>query len=248
MSFSGVLRGSASLGTLLEAAGYPSVPSTSTPAPGTSDPYFSGGYSTQRHGCAGGGSICGLQIEHNYTGVRDNATNRASYAAALVRVYETYLAQNFSFGLGTGAHDIMVDDDNANNDTTRARFTWTSSWSLTTNNTQKHLNSFRLADGAGATNDGAAFLFYISSPGTYKVYAWWPSADSRTTSASYRVFELDGGTMLADLLVNQQVNGGQWNLLGTYSFGQVGWGKVLMSRSLAGSGKIAADGIRVVRQ
>ncbi|HEX6369051.1 MAG TPA: hypothetical protein VF006_08960 [Longimicrobium sp.] len=248
VSFSGVLRGSASLGTLLEAQGYPSVPSTSTPAPGTSDPYFTGGYSLQQHGCAGGGNICGLQIEHNYTGVRDNATNRASYAAALVRAYETYLAQNFSFSLGTGAHDIMVDDDNANNDTTRAKFTWTSSWSNAAGNAQKHLNSFRLTDGAGATNDGAAFKFYISSPGSYKVYAWWPESSTRTTSASYRVFELDGGTMLADLLVNQQIDGGQWNLLGTYTFGQVGWGKVLMSRSLAGAGTLAADAIRVVKQ
>ncbi|HYR12084.1 MAG TPA: hypothetical protein VEQ60_30140 [Longimicrobium sp.] len=248
VSFSGLLRGDGSLGTLLEAAGYPSVPSTSTPAPGTSDPYFTGGYSLQQHGCAGGGNICGLQIEHNYTGVRDNATNRAAYAAALVRVYETYLAQNFSFGLGTGAHDIMVDNDNANNDTTRAKFTWTSSWALNSQQTDKHLNSYRLADGAGPTNDGAAFKFYISSPGTYKVYAWWTDADSRTTSASYRVFELDGGTMLDDLTVNQQTDGGQWNLLGTYTFGQVGWGKVLMSRSLAGAGKISADAIRVVKQ
>jgi hypothetical protein len=248
VSFSGVLRGSASLGTLLEAEGYPSVPSTSTPAPGTSEPYFSGGYSLQQHGCAGGGNICGLQIEHNSVGVRDNATNRARYAAALVRAYETYLAQNFTFGLGTGAHDIMVDNENANNDTTRARFTWTSSWTSAASNTQKHLNTFRLTDGAGPTNDGAAFLFYISSPGSYKVYAWWPESSTRTTSASYRVFELDGGTMLADLLKNQQIDGGQWNLLGTWTFGQVGWGKVLMSRSLAGAGTLAADAIRVVKQ
>lgn len=248
VSFSGVLRGSASLGTLLEAEGYPSVPSTSTPAPGTSEPYFTGGYSLQQHGCAGGGNICGLQIEHNYTGVRDNATNRAIYAAALVRAYETYMAQNFSFSLWTGAHDIMVDNDNAHNDTTRAKFTWTSSWTYATGNTQKHLDSFRLTEGAGATNDGAAFLFYISSPGTYKVYAWWPASSTRTTSASYRVFELDGGTMLADLLVNQQIDGGQWNLLGTYTFGQVGWAKVLMSRSLAGAGTLAADAVRVVKR
>ena len=248
VSFSGLLRGNGSLGTLLEAAGYPSVPSLSTPTPLSGEPYFTGGYSLQQHGCAGGGSICGLQIEHNYTGVRDNATNRATYAAALVRVYETFLAQNFSFSLRTGAHDIMVDNDNANNDTTRARFTWTSSWTNAASNSQKHLNSFRLTDGAGPTNDGAAFLFYISSPGTYKVYAWWPEASTRTTSASYRVFELEGGTMLADLLVNQQANGGQWNLLGTYTFGQVGWGKVLMSRSLAGAGTLAADAIRVVKQ
>lgn len=247
VKFSDVLRGPGSLGTLLRQAGYPSVPSDSMPDPG-GNPYFSGGYSLQRHGCAGGGNLCGLQIEHNYTGVRDNATNRAAYAAALVRAYETHLAQNFSFSLWTGAGDIMVDNDNANNDTTRAKFTWTSSWALNSQQTDKHLNSYRLADGDGPTNDGAAFKFYVSSPGNYHVYAWWTDASSRTTSASYRVFELEGGTLLADLLVNQQINGGKWNLLGTYTFGQVGWAKVLMSRSLSGPGKISADAIRVVRQ
>lgn len=247
VSFSRLLRGPGSLGTLMRKAGYASVPSDTTPNPGGA-PYFTGGYSLQQHGCDGGENICGLQIEHNMDGVRDTQANRAAYAAVLAGVMETYLAQNFSFSLRTGAHDIMVDNDNANNDTARAKFTWTSSWALNSQQTDKHLNSYRLADGAGPTNDGAASKFYISSPGTYRVYAWWTDADSRTTSASYRIFELDGGTMLADLLVNQQVNGGQWNLLGTYTFGQVGWGKVLMSRSLAGPGKISADAIRVVKQ
>lgn len=248
VSFSDLLRGPGSLGTLLEAEGYPSVPSTSTPSPLSTQPYFSGGYSVKRHACSTGTTnICGLQIEHD-TLVRHTQSARAAYAAALVRAYETYLAQNFGFSLWTGGGETMVDNDNANNDTTKAKFTWTSSWTSAASNSEKHLDSFRLADGAGATNDGAAFLFYIGSPGTYKVYAWWPSASTRTTSASYRVFELDGGTMLADLTVNQQVNGGQWNLLGTYTFGQMGWGKVLMSRSLSGPGKIAADAIRVQRQ
>lgn len=247
VSFSNVLRGSASLGTLLEAEGYASVPSTSTPHPLPGEPYFAGGYSTQRHGCASGGTICGLQIEHD-TLVRHTQSARAAYAAALVRAYETYLAQNFSFSLGTGAHDIMVDNDNANNDSARAKFTWTSSWTSAASNTQKHLNSFRLTNGAGRTTEDAAFFFYISSPGTYKVYAWWPASGTRTTSASYRVYDTDGGSMLADLTKNQQSDGGQWNLLGIYTFGQVGWGKVLMSSALAGAGTLAADAIRVVKQ
>lgn len=247
VSFSRLLRGHTSLGTLMAAAGYPSVPSVDIPGPG-SDPYFTGGYSLQQHGCAGSGNICGLQIEHNYTGVRDTQANRAAYAAVLAQVYETYLAQNFGMSLGTNGGEIIVDNDNANNDTTRAKFRWTPSWALNSQQTDKHLNSYRLADGAGDPNDGAQFLFYIPAADTYDVYAWWTDATSRSASASYRVFELDGGTMLADLTVNQQADGGQWNLLGTYAFGQAGWAKVLMSRSLSGPGKLSADAIRIVRR
>jgi hypothetical protein len=57
-----LLRGQHSLGTLLEARGFPSVPSTQQPNPG-SDPYFSGGYNTGRHSSRNGGTIDGVQIE-----------------------------------------------------------------------------------------------------------------------------------------------------------------------------------------
>ena len=247
VSFSNLLRGHTSLGTMMATAGYPSVPSVDLPNPG-SDLYFAGGYSLQQHGCATSGNVCGVQIEHNYTGVRDTQANRAAYAAVLARVYETYLAQNFGMSLGTNGGEIIVDNDNANNDTTRAKFRWTLSWGLNVQQTDKHLDSYRLANGDGDPEDGAQFLFYIPAADTYDVYAWWTDAATRSTSVSYRVFELDGGTLLADLKVNQQADGGQWNLLGTYAFGQAGWAKVLMSRSLSGSGKLSADAIRIVRR
>lgn len=246
-SFSALLRGNVGLGTLFANAGYPAVPSLQDMQPDVGESYFSGGYNTGVHGCSSGGSICGLQIEHNNAGVRDDATNRANYAAALAKVYETYLAQNFGISLYSTGGEILVDNVNANNDTTRAKFQASASWATNTNNTQKHLEDFALTDGDGPTNDGAAFLFRIASPGSHSVYAWWPSASSRTTSASYRVFALDGGTMLFDGVRNQRTNGGQWNLLGTWNFPQAGWAKVLVSRSLSGPGKLAADAIRIVR-
>ncbi|HET9453409.1 MAG TPA: hypothetical protein VFO66_03905 [Gemmatimonadaceae bacterium] len=93
MSFSALLRGPASLGTLLATAGYPSVPGGQDTHPDTTEAYLSGGYSTERHGCSGGGAVCGVQIEHNMTNVRDTEASRAAYAAALTTVYEQYLAQ-----------------------------------------------------------------------------------------------------------------------------------------------------------
>ena len=245
-SFSALLRGQAALGTLLVNTGYRSVPSAQDPAPRSEESYFHGGYNTSVHGCGTGGSICGVQIEHHYTGVRDTATNRATYAAALARAYEVFLAQNFGISLASTRGEIIADNDNANNDLMNARFAPTTSWSAA-GNTAAHLNGCHVASGAGPANDGAQFSFHVPAAGTYSVYAWWASNSTRTRSASYRVFDTEGGTLLRDVRLDQQVNGGRWNLLGTWRFTRAGWSKVLISRSLSGPGTICADAIRAVR-
>ena len=96
-SFPALLRGSGSLGAFLEAEGYPSVPSPANPSPGT-NPYFDGGYSTQRHGTSADRRFAGVQIEANFDGVRDTAASRAAFAAALVRAVESFL----------GAHGVVL--------------------------------------------------------------------------------------------------------------------------------------------
>ena len=97
-----LLRGAASLGTLLEAEGYPAVPSTSQPDPGGA-PYFTGGYSTARHGSRDGGPIDGIQIEANRTGVRDTQANRQAFAAALARAIEAYFTAHYETPLAPAA-------------------------------------------------------------------------------------------------------------------------------------------------
>jgi hypothetical protein len=248
MSFSALLRGRTSLGTMLALEGYPATPSTSDSYPNVGESYFNGGYNTETHGCDGGGTMCGVQIEHHKPGVRDSAASWNAYAATLARTYETYLAQNFGISLASTKGEIVVDNDNAVNDTLKAKFSASANWTTATGEAEKYFDNYRLTDGAGPTNDGASFYFRISTTGTYKVYARWTDNANRSTSVSYRVFALDGGTMLADLTRNQQSGGGTWNLLGTWDFPSTGWAKVLISRSLSGSGKLSADAIRAVRQ
>lgn len=93
-----LLRGDDSLGTLFELAGYPAVPSSHQPSPG-SDPYFTGGYSTRRHGSREGGTIDGVQIEANMQGVRDTEQNRAAFAAALVDVLRGWLTTQYGISI-----------------------------------------------------------------------------------------------------------------------------------------------------
>ena len=78
-----LLRGANSLGALLSAAGYASIPSPSVPAPQVGEEYFDGGFNTQRNGSSSGGLLDAIQIESQFTGVRDSAINRARFAGAL---------------------------------------------------------------------------------------------------------------------------------------------------------------------
>jgi N-formylglutamate amidohydrolase len=63
LSFTDLLRGDFSLGSIMEELGYSAVPSATTPFPRSNEPFFSGGYNTMVHGSSGGGKVDGIQIE-----------------------------------------------------------------------------------------------------------------------------------------------------------------------------------------
>jgi N-formylglutamate amidohydrolase len=96
--YSELLRGPKSFGALLEARGFPCVPSPQTPAPGPEEPYFNGGYNTVRH-ARNAAPMAGLQIESNSRGVRDTEENRKKFAAALFEATREYLAAHFGLHL-----------------------------------------------------------------------------------------------------------------------------------------------------
>jgi hypothetical protein len=100
-TFAQLLRGTNSLGSLLASNGYPSVPSTVFPNPG-GNPYFNGGYCTDRHGSIDHGTISAIQIECNFTNVRDSTLNRALFATNLAAALEPFFAQHFGLTLAQG--------------------------------------------------------------------------------------------------------------------------------------------------
>ena len=106
-SLSTLIRGPDALGTLFAGNGFPAVPSASDPGPKGAT-YFSGGDDTRRHACGaeatafGGatdGNICGVQIETNFTGVRDNATNRQRFGDISATVLERFLSTHWGLRL-----------------------------------------------------------------------------------------------------------------------------------------------------
>ncbi|HSW30962.1 MAG TPA: Ig-like domain-containing protein [Longimicrobiales bacterium] len=97
LPFAQLLRGSMSLGGLMQKEGVRSVPSPGDPSPG-SDEYFTGGYNTERHGSlAAGRTVSGVQIELPLPGIRDTAANRQAFGEALARALEAYMTEHFGF-------------------------------------------------------------------------------------------------------------------------------------------------------
>lgn len=90
-----LLRGDYSLGELLASKGLPTVPSAADPYPIGTDPYFSGGYNTVRHGSLSGGNIDGIQIECNQD-IRFDAVLRGRLADSLTQSINEYINLHYN--------------------------------------------------------------------------------------------------------------------------------------------------------
>ena len=84
----------------------------------------------------------------------------------------------------------------------------------------------------------------IDSAGDYRVYAWWVTNPENATNAKYAINYDGGGPGLGDVIVNQRINGGQWNLLGTYPFAAGTSVRVVVCNEDA-DGAVIADAIKL---
>jgi hypothetical protein len=80
----------------------------------------------------------------------------------------------------------------------------------------------------------------ISAPATYDVYAWWTEWPSRERQVPYEITHQGG---VAVVLKDQLSGGGQWNLLGRYSFGS----GVKVTIRVPGTKSVCADAVRFVQ-
>lgn len=99
VTFVELLRGPHSLGSLLEARGFRSVPSPDKPRPGIMASYFSGAYDVAAHGSRDGGSVSAIQIECPWNGIRDKPENQRRFARALVDALAVYFETHFGRAL-----------------------------------------------------------------------------------------------------------------------------------------------------
>ncbi len=125
-------------------------------------------------------------------------------------IINDYITQNFTGGpVRTGiatrrSSPVIVDGATGGS----------ASWTTATSATDKYGADYRWRWTA-ATSDAVTFTGNLPSTKTYTVSAWWSQGSNRSTTAPYLV-DHSGGT--ATVNVNQQANGGKWNVLGSYSF------------------------------
>jgi RHS repeat-associated protein len=92
-----------------------------------------------------------------------------------------------------------------------------------------------------ASPKSASWDVSVGTTGTYKVYARWPASPTFVTDAQYTVTHAGGSTTVT---ANQRLNGGKWNLLGTFTFNAGTTYKVTVADNPLGA--VAADAIYYV--
>ncbi|MDB6023942.1 MAG: peptidase [Verrucomicrobiales bacterium] len=98
-------------------------------------------------------------------------------------------------------------------DNNSAGFSVTGTWSSGSSATDKFGADYRFHSTA-PVSEPAQWSTTLNTGATWNVWAWWPQGANRATSASYVVTHAGGTTTVN---VNQQLNGGKWNLLGSWN-------------------------------
>ena len=140
--------------------------------------------------------------------------------------------------------ELVVDDDNARNDTSFVKATTSPAWFTATETTGFFAFGYRWADsGAASDADPLVFSFYLAQPGAKTVEAWWTAGPNRSPQARYVVVSATRDTM-GVATVDQRSNGGSWQRLGEWTFPS-GWNQVLLSRRGPAGVVVVGDAVRV---
>ncbi len=90
------------------------------------------------------------------------------------------------------------------------------------------------------TTQGETATWTPNQTGEFQIYANWTAHANRATDAKYTINHASGSDTLS---VNQKQNGGQWQLLGTFTLNT----SSQITLSSAANGYVIADGIRLVK-
>lgn len=154
-----------------------------------------------------------------------------------------------------GEYVIMVEDDWFGkvlvyrwtpeitiDNTSTSEVTLTGAWSASASLPGYHGVDY-LHDGNTAQGTkNVRFTPYLA-PGTYAVYLRWTSDANRASNVPVSIIHADG---TSGVTVNQRLNGGAWNPLGSYRFVSGTAGSVTVSNT-GTNGYVIADAVRFVR-
>jgi len=114
-------------------------------------------------------------------------------------------------------------------------------WAEIYNDNSNFFKENYLIASAGQGNRRGRFLFTIPTAGNYNISAWWPASSSRAANVPYTINHGLGSTTIP---VNQQLNGGRWNVLGQFYFDANENYSVVVTDDV-GSGNVAVDAVRI---
>lgn len=141
-----------------------------------------------------------------------------------------------SFQVGVGRIDKVLDNRDPG-------FSVGGTWTTASSATDKYSSDYRYVTAAQKSLDFAEWYLDPPQSGTYEAYAWWPQGTNRTTAAKYQLISRRD---TITRVMNQQVNGGQWNYLGRISIAP-GSGKIRVLGQSTGTGAVVmADAVRIV--
>ncbi|MCK4815486.1 RHS domain-containing protein, partial [bacterium] len=103
-------------------------------------------------------------------------------------------------------------------------------------------DAVKLVPENGTEHNSVTWRTDIPEAGNYKVYARWTAHPNRATDAKYSI-NYDGGS--ETVVVNQQENGGEWNLLGTFYFAADNSGSITLTDEA--NGYVIADAVMLRR-
>jgi len=172
----------------------------------------------------------------------DNAGDAAklgnpTYRQEAARAYLHGTQSHYGIAPHDPTTDIIIDNSSGS-------FSASGNWATGTSASDKYGADYRWRS-TEAVSDPAQWTPNIPTSGNWAVYAWWSQGANRAANIAYMVTH-SGGT--SNVYVNQQANGGKWNLLGTYSFGTgTGFPTKLSCWTTSGF-VVIADAIKWVKQ
>ncbi|HEX2211764.1 MAG TPA: N-acetylmuramoyl-L-alanine amidase [Longimicrobium sp.] len=142
----------------------------------------------------------------------------------------------------TGGTAIVVDNNNANNNSATGRFESSTTWQVSSGTAGYYGSNYAFAS-TQPISDGATFWFYLPSAGSRTIDAWWTAGTNRSATAPFIAYNASGSEV-GRASVNQQINGGAFRAIGTWNF-SAGWNRVVLSRWTTSGYVVIADAIRV---
>ncbi len=126
--------------------------------------------------------------------------------------------------------DVVVDNASA---------TLTGEWMAGTYRPGYYATDYLHDQNIGKGIKSVTFTPMLTQDGQYEVYLWWPVWSGAATNVPVDV-AYDGGTMTVS--VDQSINGGQWNLIGSYDF--TAWTGSATIRTDGTTSHVVADAVR----